>query len=93
MNTSSTLDRVADQLIDDAAGATDLVADALADVAHSAVDVIVEGGESLAALSLGAVFRRLRQPRSLVTVLVLALVGAWLYRRFTGDGGSSDGSR
>lgn len=82
METSSSLDRAADQLAEGAAETADLVADALTDAAHSAVDAVAEGGEALAALSAGPVARLLKRRKSLVAVLVLALIGAWLYRRY-----------
>lgn len=81
MRTSSPLDRAADQFAEGAAETADLVADALTEVAHSAVDAVTEGGEALAALSGGPVARLLKRRKSLVAVLVLALIGVWLYRR------------
>ncbi len=97
MRTTSPLDRATDQLAGGAADTADLVADVLTDAAHNAVDlaadvaadIIADGGEAIAAMAAGGIARRLKRPQTLVAVLVVALVGAWLYRRFSGGDESS----
>ncbi len=91
MRRRSTLDRAAEQIVDGAADATDLVTDVLADVAHGAVetvsDLVSDGGEALAAASLGRFGRTSsRKPKALLAILIAAIIGAWLYRRFMTGG-------
>lgn len=77
-------------MVDGAADTADLVTDTLTDIAESAVELVAEGGEALAVASAGRLIGLLKRPKALLAVLIIALVGAWLYRRYIGGDDSVD---
>ena len=87
---TTTLDRATDQIADGAADTADLVSDTLTDIAESAVEMVADGGEALVALSARRLTGIVRRPKALLAVLILAVLGVWIYNRFVASDDAVD---